>query len=73
MLIAPQVFDDIAHAGSNLSVDATSVPSNRLPAIARLWETASGTLTIRNAGTLPPALLAGIARALGPRVTFVES
>ncbi|MDR5752229.1 MULTISPECIES: hypothetical protein [unclassified Caballeronia] len=72
MLIHQAVLDDLAASGVHISIDAAAMPPPRLDYILRLWLAQKGTLTIRNAGALPPQVLVQIARALGSRLTLSE-
>lgn len=68
----PQILDDLAAAGANISIDAVGTSPQILNAVIRLWDRGNGSVTIQNASRLPDAVLVSVARALGNRVTLVE-
>ena len=68
----PSIVGNLAQAGANIVIDALALQPGELNAVVKLWDQGSGSVTIKNAGGLPPANLVAIARALGSRVTLEE-
>lgn len=72
MPIHPQIIDNLAHVGSNIVIDAAKASPQEISAVVNLWTQASGNVTIRNTGVLPPNVTLQIANTLRGRVTFEE-
>lgn len=70
----PQILDDLAVTGANIVIDtATATASPReIVAVVNLWLKSSGSVTIKNAGSLSASDVVTIAKTLRNRVTLEE-
>lgn len=68
----PQILDDLAAAGINIVIDAASASPQEVIAVVNLWNRSTGTVTIRNAGRIPPGDAVRIAGILRNRLTLEE-
>ena len=68
----PQILDDLAAAGSHIIIDAATASPQEVRAVIGFWSRSAGTVTIRNAGALPPNITVEFARLLRNRLTLEE-
>jgi len=72
MPFTPQVFQVIAQGNANIVIDAASASPQEIITVVNLWARSTGTVTIRNAGNIPPANIAAIVNMLRNRLTLEE-
>jgi hypothetical protein len=72
MPIPNSILDDLAKAGANIVIDTVTSDATRVRHVVQFWDKGSGSVTIRNAGSIPIGDLVRIAQLLGPRVTLED-
>jgi hypothetical protein len=72
MPIPNAILDDLAKVGANIVIDTMTSDAARITHVVQFWDKGNGTVTIKNAGSIPPGTLVQFAQALGSRLTLED-